>query len=53
MKQTNKLVNLYQHDSFSKQKFNQSTFVEKKIKEVKMEERFGKGKKSYGTETET
>ena len=27
--------------------------LEKKIKEVKMEERFGIGKKSYGTETDT
>ena len=49
----NKLVTLYQqHDSFSQQKFNQSIF-EKKIKEEKMEESFGLGKKSYGTETDT
>ena len=48
-----KLVTLYQHDSFSKQKFNQSIFGEKKIKEEKMEESLGLGKKSYGPETDT
>ena len=46
----NKLVNLYQHDSFSKQKFSQSIVGETKIKEEKMEESLGLGKKSYGTE---
>jgi hypothetical protein len=49
----NKLITLYQHDSFSKQKFSQSTFREKKIKEEKMEKSLGLGKKSYGTETDT
>ena len=50
MKQTSKSVPVWQ---FFKTKCNQSIFGEKKIKELKMEESFGIGKKSYGTETDT
>ena len=45
------LITLYQYDSFSKQKFSQSIFGEKKIKLEKMG--LGWGKKSYGTKTNT
>ena len=48
----NKRATLYQHDSFSKQKFNQSIFGEKN-QGKKTEESLGLGKKSYGTEINT
>ena len=50
MKQTNNSVLAWQ---FFKTKIQSKHFWRKKIKEEKMEESLGLGKKSYGTETDT